>query len=109
MERLETIDHRVAVGSKRISSAYVPPFQLTKGQPPPIAANGGLSYMSFDRDGDAGTALATEAALRQLAEGAGQAVIDLLDNAPLRTDRDQVGRWLSQLCRVPRLYSGEQN
>ncbi len=35
MERLETIDHRVAVGSKRISSAYVPPFQLTKGQPPP--------------------------------------------------------------------------
>ena len=82
MERLETIDHRVAAGSKRISSAYVPPFQLTKGQPPPIAANGGLSYMSFDRDGDAGTAAATEAALRQLAEGAGQAVIDMLDNAP---------------------------
>jgi hypothetical protein len=82
MERLETIDDRVAAGSKRISSAYVPPFQLTKGQPPPIAANGGLSYMSFDRDGDAGTAAATEAALRQLAEGTGQAVIDLLDNAP---------------------------
>ena len=38
--------------------------------------------MSFDRDGDAGTAAATEAALRQLAGGAGQAVIDLLDNAP---------------------------
>ena len=35
------------------SSAYVPPFQLTKGQPAPIAANGGLSYMSFDQDGDA--------------------------------------------------------
>ena len=57
-------------------------LQLTKGQPPPIAANGGLSYMSFDRDGDAGTAAATEAALRQLAEGQGQAVIDMLDKAP---------------------------
>ena len=38
--------------------------------------------MSFDQDGDAGTAAATEAALRQIAEGEGQAVIDMLDNAP---------------------------
>jgi hypothetical protein len=38
--------------------------------------------MSFDRDGDAGTAAATEAALHQIAEGEGQAVIDMLDNAP---------------------------
>jgi hypothetical protein len=38
--------------------------------------------MSFDRDGDAGTAAATKAALRQIAEGEGQAVIDMLDNAP---------------------------
>ena len=29
------------------------------------ADNGGLSYMSFDRDGDAGTAAATEAAFDQ--------------------------------------------
>ncbi len=65
-----------------LRSAYVPPLQLTKGQPPPIAANGGLSYMSFDRDGDAGTATATAAALKQLAEGHGQAVIDMLDQAP---------------------------
>ena len=71
------------VGSNRkVSSAYVPSLQLTKGQQPPIAANGGLSYMSFDRDGDAGTTAATEAALRMLAEGEGQAVIDMIENAP---------------------------
>ena len=65
-----------------VSSAYVPPFQLTEGQPPPFAANGGLSYMSLDQDGDAGTAAATEAALIQIAEGEGQTVIYMLDNAP---------------------------
>jgi len=65
-----------------ISLTYVPPFQLTEGQPPPFAANGGLSYMSFDQDGDAGTAAAMEAALNQIAEGKGQAVIHMLDNAP---------------------------
>ena len=65
-----------------VSSAYVPPFQLTEGQPPPFAANGGLSYMSLDQDGDAGTAAATEAALIQIAEGEGQTVISMLDNAP---------------------------
>ena len=64
------------------SSLYIPPLQLTKGQPPPIAENGGLSYMSFDRDGDAGTAEATEAALRQIFEGEGPEVVDMLDNAP---------------------------
>ena len=64
------------------TSVYVPHFQLTEGQPPPIAANGGVSYMAFDRDGDAGTAAATEAAFIQIAEGEGQAVIDRLDNAP---------------------------
>src|SRR5271155_5043950 len=75
-------DNRVAAVTSSASSAYVPPLQLTKGQPPPIAANGGLSYMSFDRDGDAGTAAATAAALRLLAEGKGQAATDLLDSAP---------------------------
>ena len=50
---------------KKVSS-YIPPFELTEGQPAPFAANGGLSYMSFDQDGDAGTAAATEAALQQL-------------------------------------------
>jgi len=61
---------------------YVPPLQSTQGQPPPIAANGGLSYMSFDRDGDAGTAEALQDALTHIASGAGQAVIDMIDNAP---------------------------
>ncbi|MBT5663902.1 MAG: hypothetical protein HOJ06_01075 [Rhodospirillaceae bacterium] len=64
------------------SSAYVPPLELTQGQPAPIAANGGLSYMSFDRDGDAGTAAAMEMALKQIAEGVGQSVTDMIDNAP---------------------------
>ncbi len=76
MDRLKAIENHVAGATERGSSVYVPPLQLTQGQPPPIAANGGLSYMSFDRDGDAGTAAATEAALHQIAEGEGHAVID---------------------------------
>ena len=49
------------------ASAYVPPLQRTQGQPAPIAANGGLSYMAFDRDGDAGTAMALQDALAEIA------------------------------------------
>jgi hypothetical protein len=60
----------------------VPPLERTAGQPPPIAANGGLSYMSFERGGDAGTAAATEAALRLIAEGEGRAIIEQIDSAP---------------------------
>ncbi|HEY5680809.1 MAG TPA: CmcJ/NvfI family oxidoreductase [Pseudomonadales bacterium] len=63
-------------------SCYVPPIELTVGQAQPIAANGGLSYMAFDHDGDAGTGRATEDALRLIREGEGQAVIDLIENAP---------------------------
>ena len=82
MDRVKDIENNIAGRMERVSSAYVPPLQLTQGQPEPIAANGGLSYMSFDRDGDAGTAAATQAALRQIAEGEEQAVIDRIDNAP---------------------------
>ncbi len=64
------------------SSAYVPTLELTAGQAEPVAANGGLSYMSFDVDGDAGTTAATEEALRTIQTGEGQAVIDMIDNAP---------------------------
>lgn len=64
------------------SSAYVPTLELTAGQAEPVAANGGLSYMSFDVDGDAGTTAATEEALRTIKTGEGQAVIDMIDNAP---------------------------
>ena len=82
MGQLNNIENNVVGVTETASSAYVPPLQLTQGQPPPIAANGGLSYMSFDRDGDAGTTAATETAIIQIAEGEGQAVIDMLDNAP---------------------------
>jgi hypothetical protein len=64
------------------TSAYVPPFQLTKGQPAPIAAHGGVSYIAFDRDGDAGTAAATADALRQIASGTGQKLIEQIESAP---------------------------
>jgi hypothetical protein len=82
MDRLNSIENHVAGVTSSAPSVYVPPLQRTKGQPPPIAANGGLSYMSFDRNGDAGTAAATAAALQLLAEGKGQAVSEMLDQAP---------------------------
>src|SRR5271154_3523039 len=82
MSQLKVADNHVAADTQRAWSAYVPPLQRTEGQPPPIAANGGLSYMSFDRAGDAGTAAALEDALAQIAEGEGQRVIDMIDKAP---------------------------
>jgi len=82
MDRLKVIANHTAADTETVSKAFVPPVQLTQGQPPPIAANGGLSYMSFDRNGDAGTAAAMETALSQIAHGEGQAIIDMLDSAP---------------------------
>ncbi len=83
MDRLKgNIADPISPVSATPSPVYVPPFQLTEGQSPPIAANGGLSYMSFEQDGDAGTAAATEAAFRLIAGGEGQTIIDRLDNAP---------------------------
>ena len=79
MSRAQTKD---VTAPTRTTSAYVPPFQLTKGQPPPVAAHGGVSYMAFERDGDAGTTLATADALRLIATGTGQEVIDMIENAP---------------------------
>ena len=76
------IEDPAVAGGTSDSPAYVPSLELTAGQPPPIAANGGLSYMAFDRDGDAGTGAALEAALHQIAEGTLQAFIDWIDNAP---------------------------
>jgi len=95
MDRLKAIENHGAGVTERVSSAYVPPLQLIEGQPPPIAANGGLSYMAFDRDGDAGTAVAMEAALRQIAAGEEQAVIAMINTAPPRPHRNQVGRRVS--------------
>src|SRR6516164_5892472 len=82
MRQVEDMGNDVGRVTNRVSLPYVPLFQLTKGQPPPIAANGGLSYMSFERDGDGGAAAAMEAALHQIVEREGQAVSDMLDNAP---------------------------
>src|SRR3954451_12785067 len=79
MSPLDVADNKV---TERAPSAYVPPLQRTEGQPPPIAANGGLSYMSFDQEGDAGTAKALEDALAEIAEGEDQHVIDMIDKAP---------------------------
>ncbi len=82
MDQHEVIANEATADTGADSSAYVPPLELTAGQPAPIAANGGLSYMSFDQDGDAGTTAATQAALELIAGGDGQAIIDMLDNAP---------------------------
>src|SRR5882672_3086366 len=82
MSQLDVVDNNIAVDTERASSAYVPSLQRTEGQPPPIAAHGGLSYMSFDRDGDAGTAAALEDALAEIAEGEAQRVIEMVDKAP---------------------------
>src|SRR5580698_8596871 len=82
MSPLDGADNDAALDTKRVWTPYVPPLQRTEGQPPAIAANGGLSYMSFDRDGDAGTAKAFEDALTEIAGGEAQRVIDMIDNAP---------------------------
>lgn len=82
------VGESTAAATTSVSSPYVPSLQRTEGQPPPIAANGGLSYMSFDRDGDAGTAKALEDALAEIAGGEGQRVIDMIDKAssgPIKT------------------------
>ncbi|MEM9176139.1 MAG: CmcJ/NvfI family oxidoreductase [Myxococcota bacterium] len=63
-------------------AAWVPPLERTAGQPAPIAANEGLSYAAFERDGDAGTTEATEDALRLATSGAGRAVMEWIENAP---------------------------
>ena len=91
-------------GHERASSAYVPPLQRTEGQPPPIAANGGLSYMSFDRDGDAGTAKALEDALAEIAEGEGQRVTDMIDKAPPGPIKTKWGLGFRELRRVRGLH-----
>jgi len=82
MSQLEADKTRAAGKSGPNLPAYVPSLQYTEGQPPPIAANGGLSYMSFERDGDAGTGAALEDALAEIATGEGRKVIEMIDNAP---------------------------
>jgi hypothetical protein len=82
MSQLQVADKNVAADTKGVSSAYVPPLQRTEGQPPPVAANGGLSYMAFERDGDAGTTVALEDARTAIVSGEEQRLIAMIDNAP---------------------------
>jgi hypothetical protein len=82
MSPLDVADNQVSADTERASSAYVPSLQRTEGQPPPIAAHGGLSYMAFERDGDAETAAAIQDALAEIAEGEGRRVIDMIAKAP---------------------------
>jgi hypothetical protein len=82
MSQLQVADNNVAADTEAASSAYVPPLQRTAGQPPPIAAHGGLSYMAFSRNGDAGTTVALEDARTEIGSGEEQRLIDMIDNAP---------------------------
>ena len=52
MGQTKVAGNDVSPDTRKAPSPYVPPLQRTAGQQPPIAANGGLSYMSFDRNGD---------------------------------------------------------
>ncbi len=63
-------------------TAWVPSLEITSGQPEPVAANGGLSFASFERDGDAGTRAALDAALEQIALGHVDDFIRWIDDAP---------------------------
>jgi hypothetical protein len=82
MRQLQIADNNVVADTAAASSAYVPPLQRTAGQPPPVAARGGLSYMAFDRNADAGTAVALEDARIEILSGREQREIDRIDGAP---------------------------
>src|SRR5215472_9740214 len=82
MSQLEVADTNITADPHDGTVAYVPPLQRTAGQPEPIAAHGGLSYMSFDRGGDAGTAVALQDALVEIIEGEGQRAIEMIAKAP---------------------------
>ena len=82
MVQIEVADTNITADPHDGTVAYVPPLERTAGQPEPIAARGGLSYMAFDRDGDAGTAVALDDALAEIASGESQRVTDMIDKAP---------------------------
>src|SRR3984893_3570472 len=81
MSPLDVADNKVADPHDG-TVAYVPPLQRTEGQPEPIAAHGGLSYMSFDRGGDAGSAVALDDARAELAWGGSPCLADMTAKAP---------------------------
>src|SRR5690554_6195170 len=82
MSQTDVAKSNAAADTRRAPPPYVPPLQRTAGQQPPIAANGGLPYIAFERNGDGGTAKALEDALAEIATGEGQRVADMISNAP---------------------------
>lgn len=109
MRQLNVVGQNVTANTQIKSRPYVPSLQRTAGQPPPIAANGGLSYMSFDQDGDGGTAAALDGALAQIAEGEGQRVTEMITNAPPGASiKTKWGGGVPEIRRVHGLYSSEQ-
>src|ERR1700739_266547 len=105
MSPLDVADNKVADPHDG-TVAYVPQLARTAGQREPIAAHGGLSYMAFDRDGDAGTAVALDDALAEIASGESQRLTEMIDKAPpgpIKTqwglgfrDSDEWGRYIRQ-------------
>ena len=106
MSPLELADVRDAVEVEDTPFSYVPPLQRTAGQPVPIAAHGGLSYMAFERDGDAGTGRALEDALALIAEGDGQRVCRADRYRAAGAYRNAMGPKLPGVRRVQRPYPG---
>src|SRR3546814_12776181 len=83
MSQLDLVDNDVPqTHENAAASAYVPALQVTAGQPEPIAANGGRSYMAFDRNDDAGTGKALEDALGLIAQGEGRRAVARIAQAP---------------------------
>lgn len=81
MSGLGVVDH-AAAEARSTAPPYVPPLQVTAGQAAPVAANGGLSYYSFDVGGDAGTGKALEDALAEIASGESERTIEMIEAAP---------------------------
>ena len=82
IDDFENIAGSAAASGEAAPPVPVPSLQRTAGQAPPVAANGGVSWLAFDRGGDAGTGAALEAAFAQIADGAGREIDDLIANAP---------------------------
>ena len=82
MSQLQVSGDDGAADAEAASPPYVPPIQRTAGQPPPVAANGGRSYMALDRNGDAGTGAALKDARAAILSGEEQRLIDMIDKAP---------------------------
>ncbi len=82
MSPLDSIMKEDPANRRAEGRPFVPALQRTAGQPPPIAANGGISYMAFDVDGDAGTTKALEDARAAIESGEEERLINMINNAP---------------------------